>query len=319
MGSLSVLIAEDDAVSRRILQRAVEQYGHTCLAAADGQGAWAQFQRQPVDVVISDWVMPGYDGPALCELVRGHSESVYTYFILLTGLTDKAHFLKGMEAGADDYLTKPFDREELQARLLAAGRVMELHRRLGQQNADLAALNQALFDSARTDPLTGLGNRLRLWEDLQLVLARAERYGHQYAVALCDVDHFKKYNDQYGHQAGDLALRTVAQSIAGCCRQGDAAYRYGGEEFLVLLPEQDRLGATIALNRIRQAVQSLGIPHAGNPIGVVTLSAGIALAERAAVPSAEALLSRADAALYEAKDAGRNRVVLYAARALAAP
>src|SRR5690242_7963164 len=124
-------------------------------------------------------------------------------------------------------------------------------------------MNRALAESARTDPLTGLGNRLRLWEDLQSVHGQAERYGHRYAMALCDVDHFKAYNDRYGHPAGDEVLRAVGQMLAAQCRTADRAYRYGGEEFLVLLPGQAPDGAAIALNRMREALAALAIPHAG--------------------------------------------------------
>jgi len=137
----------------------------------------------------------------------------YTYVILLTVLGDKAHFLEGMEAGADDYLAKPFDAEELRARLIAAARVIALHQRLAHQNAELVDLNLALGESARTDPLTGLGNRLRLREDLEATHGRMERYGAQYALGLCDVDHFKAYNDRFGHPAGDAALRAVAVAL----------------------------------------------------------------------------------------------------------
>ncbi|HEY7063741.1 MAG TPA: diguanylate cyclase [Chloroflexota bacterium] len=312
MGSLRVLIAEDEAVSRRILQRAVDQCGHACQVAVDGRAAWDLFQQSEVDVIISDWMMPGLNGLELCQRVRAHPTAPYTYFILLTALGDKAHFLEGMHAGADDYLAKPFDQEELQARLLAGGRVIGLHRQLAQQNAQLAELNRALGESARTDPLTGLGNRLRLWEDLQSVHGQAERYGHRYAMALCDVDHFKAYNDRYGHPAGDEVLRAVGQTLAAQCRTADRAYRYGGEEFLVLLPGQARDGAAIALNRMRELLAALAIPHAGNsPPGVVTMSAGIAVMEPGAGQTAEALLANADAALYQAKNDGRNRVVVH--------
>ncbi|HEY7060211.1 MAG TPA: diguanylate cyclase [Chloroflexota bacterium] len=266
-----------------------------------------------MDVVISDWMMPEMDGLALCRRVRERDDDTrYTYSVLLTVLGDKEHFLEGMQTGADDYLTKPFDRDALQARLLAAGRVMALHRRLATQNAALAELNRALYESARTDPLTGLGNRLRLWEDLHALEARAERYGYQYAIGLCDVDRFKAYNDQYGHQAGDTALQQVGQTIAAHCRVGDTAYRYGGEEFLVVLPEQSRTSAAIAMDRIRRAVQGLAIPHAGNaPSGVLTLSSGVALPAAAAPQTIEALLHAADSALYAAKHAGRNRIVAH--------
>jgi two-component system, cell cycle response regulator len=311
MGSLRVLIAEDEIISRRILQRAVEQCGYECRVASDGRDAWEQFQQAEVDVIISDWLMPGLDGVDLCQLVRQHAEAPYTYFILLTALDDKAHLLEGMRAGADDYLAKPFDYEELEARLLAGGRVIALHRQLAQQNARLAELNRALAETARTDPLTGLGNRRRLWEDLQNLHGQAERYEQLYAVALCDVDHFKAFNDRYGHPAGDEALRRVAQALAAACRSADRAYRYGGEEFLVVLPGQSRVGAAVAMNRMRQAVEALAIPHEGNtPPGVLTLSVGIAAVEPSLRESAETLLATADAALYQAKGTGRNRVVV---------
>jgi diguanylate cyclase (GGDEF)-like protein len=312
MGSLRVLIADDEIISRRILQRAVEQCGHECQVAADGEEAWEQFQRSEVDVIISDWLMPGLDGLELCQRVRQHADASYTYFILLTALDDKEHLLEGMQAGADDYLGKPFDPEELQARLLAGGRVIGLHRQLAQKNAELAELNLALAETARTDPLTGLANRLRLGEDLKVIHSQAQRYEQVYALALCDVDHFKAYNDRYGHPAGDEALRAVGRTIAAQCRVSDRAYRYGGEEFLLVLPGQSRVGAAIALNRIREAVQALGIPHADNtPPGILTMSAGIAVAAAGTLDTAEALLAEADAALYLAKDAGRNRVVVH--------
>jgi diguanylate cyclase (GGDEF)-like protein len=314
MGGLRVLIADDEVVSRRILQFAVEASGHECRVTADGSEAWEVFQQTEVDVLITDWVMPIMTGPELCERVRAHPTEHYTYVILLTALDDKAHLLEGMKAGADDYLAKPFDAEELEARLLAAARVTALHRRLAQQNAELAELNRTLADLSRTDPLTGLGNRMRLREDLEVVQGQIDRYGMRYAVALCDVDHFKAYNDHYGHVAGDDALRAVAHTIDTSCRTGDRAYRYGGEEFLILMPAPDEAAAGTALERIRRNVQALAIAHAGNPpLGVLTLSGGIAMATRGAVNNPDALLAQADAALYQAKAAGRNGVMVYRA------
>ena len=149
-----------------------------------------------MDLVISDWMMPGIDGPALCRLIREDSRDGYTYFIFLTALGDKGHLLA---AGADDYLSKPLDGEELQVRLASAFRVTQLHRRLASQNEQLEKLNERLFEESREDPLKHLGNRLRLEEDLDVLQARSRRYGHRYAVALCDVDRFKEYNDSYGH------------------------------------------------------------------------------------------------------------------------
>jgi two-component system, cell cycle response regulator len=305
---LKILIAEDDAVSRTILRRAVEKLGHECLAASDGEEAWGLYKENPdIDVIISDWMMPGVDGLELCRRVRGDGRDGYTYFIFLTALGDREHLLQGLEAGADDYLSKPLDRDELGMRLTSALRVTELHRRLAFQNGELEKLNRMLFEQSRQDPLTSLGNRLRLREDLQVLQSRTERYGHSYAVALCDVDFFKAYNDRYGHLAGDDVLRQVAAAISSGLRGGDAAYRYGGEEFLIVLPEQDAEDAAATTDRLRRAVEDLGIPHAdGTPRGVVTISAGVAMSAEA--EDADALLKAADTALYAAKESGRNRV-----------
>ncbi|MEJ7840709.1 MAG: diguanylate cyclase [Rubrobacter sp.] len=305
---MKILIAEDDAVSRTILRRAVEKIGHECLAAADGEEAWGLYKENPdLDVIISDWMMPGVDGLELCRRVRGDGRGGYTYFIFLTALGDREHLLQGLEAGADDYLSKPLDRDELGMRLTSALRVTELHRRLAVQNGELEKLNRMLFEQSRQDPLTSLGNRLRLREDLQVLQSRTERYGHSYAAVLCDVDFFKTYNDRYGHLAGDDVLRRVAATISSGLRTGDTAYRYGGEEFLVVLPEQDAEAAAAITDRLRQAVEDLGIPHAdGTPSGVVTISAGVAVSTGSG--DADGLLKAADRALYAAKEAGRNRV-----------
>jgi two-component system, cell cycle response regulator len=310
---LRILIAEDDAVSRMILRRSVEKLGHDCLVAADGEEALELYRETPeVDLVISDWMMPGIDGLELCRLIRDEERDGYTYFIFLTALGDRDHLLMGLEAGADDYLSKPLDRDELQVRMISAFRVTQLHRRLAAQNKELGRLNRRLFDESREDPLTHLGNRLRLNEDLEVLQARAERYGHSYAVALCDVDRFKLYNDHYGHLAGDAVLQRVAGAIARQRRSGDTAYRYGGEEFLVILPEQTLEVATAAAGRLRTAVEELRIPHEGNePPGIVTLSVGVAAISTGHPTSADEVLKQADDALYRAKKAGRNRVATH--------
>ena len=308
---MRVLVAEDDAVSRTILQRAVQKRGHEVLAAEDGNRAWELYCADPdVDVIISDWMMPGVDGLELCRRVRAEEHGYdrgYTYFIFLTALGDREHLLQGLKAGADDYLSKPLDRDELEMRLTTALRVTDLHRRLAFQNRELEELNRMLFEQSRADPLTLLGNRLRLREDLEVLHGRAKRYGHNYAVVLCDIDHFKAYNDDYGHLAGDDGLRRVAEAISSGLRDGDAAYRYGGEEFLVVLPEQDVEMAAEIADRLRRSVEDLGIRHEANaPGGVVTISAGVAVL--AGSGDADDLLRKADEALYEAKEAGRNTV-----------
>ena len=293
-----------------ILRRSVEKLGHECLVAEDGEKALELYRKMPeVDLVISDWMMPGVDGLELCRLIREEERDGYTYFIFLTALGDRDHLLMGLGAGADDYLSKPLDRDELQVRLVSAYRVTQLHRRLAVQNEELERLNSRLFEQSREDPLTHLGNRLRLNEDLEVLQARWERYGHTYSVALCDVDVFKAYNDHYGHLAGDEVLKRVAEAIAHQRRSGDTAYRYGGEEFLVILPEQSLEASTAAADRLRKAVEELRIPHEANgPPGIVTVSVGVAAISTGKPTSTDELLKQADDALYRAKDAGRNRV-----------
>ncbi|HEX8682727.1 MAG TPA: diguanylate cyclase [Ardenticatenaceae bacterium] len=309
---MRVLIAEDDTSSRIILQRAVEQLGHECVAAKDGIEAWRLVREAPVDVIITDWMMPGMDGMELCRRVREEPRRTYTYVIFLTALADREHLLRGIRAGADDYLPKPLDRNELQVRLLVAARVTTLHQRFIEQNGELERLNLQLHDQARRDHLTNLGNRLRLQEELASLVGRVARYGHCYCAVLVDVDHFKLYNDHYGHAAGDAVLRTLADSLQKHNRTGDAAYRYGGEEFLIVLPEQTLDRAAIAVERLRQAVQALAIAHDGNHLsGVVTISAGISIMEPGDNKSVETWLKEADLALYQAKHMGRNRVVVY--------
>jgi diguanylate cyclase (GGDEF)-like protein len=215
---------------------------------------------------------------------------------------------------ADDYLSKPLDRDELGMRLVSARRVTELHRRLASQNEELERLNRRLFEQSREDPLTCLGNRLRLSEDLEAVRARAERYGHSYCVVLCDVDHFKSFNDRYGHLAGDEVLKQVAGAMRETLRSGDAAYRYGGEEFLAILPEQSLDSGARAAERLRREVEERGIPHeAKEPEAppVVTISAGVAALPADGTKSPDDLLKEADEALYRAKAKGRNAVAVY--------
>jgi two-component system cell cycle response regulator len=310
-----ILIAEDSAPARLILQRELSALGHECLVAEDGIAAWERFQGSGVDVVISDWMMPGLDGDELCRRVRSDPSEPYAYFVLLTSLQDRYHVVRGMEVGADDYLVKPFDRDELEARLLAAARVTTLHRRLAAQQAELEHLNAILFQDSRRDHLTGLGNRLRQAEDLEVLVSRSRRYGHTFAVALVDIDHFKAYNDTFGHLAGDGVLRSVASALVGQCRSGDTVYRYGGEEMLVVFAEQDLDSAAAAVERMRSHVEALAIPNGDEArAAAVTVSAGIAALEPADLSDVARLLRRADQALYEAKASGRNRVVVVGAR-----
>jgi two-component system chemotaxis response regulator CheY len=292
---MRVLIADDDPGTRLLVSAAVERLGHDCTIAADGADAWRRYQDAAPEVVITDWDMPGMDGTALASAIRAHHGNSYAYVIVLTGAADETAARSAMEAGADDLIVKPLEPAQLERKLIAAGRVTALHRRM--------------HDAARHDALTGIGNRLRLAEDLEAACGRVRRYGHAYCVALFDVDEFKPFNDAHGHLGGDEALRAVAGALRGAVRSGDQVYRYGGEEFLVLLAEQSLESAALAAERLRAAVEALAIPHPAG--GVLTVSAGVAgLDARTCTP--DELLERADRALYRAKEAGRNRVEVHA-------
>jgi two-component system chemotaxis response regulator CheY len=301
-----ILLVDDEPLARLALQAAVERLGHQWTAAEDGEAGWRRFVEDEPDVLITDLLMPRLDGLELCRRVRTHAATHqgYTYVILTTVLGDREDVARGMEAGADDYLVKPVEPFDLQMRLVAARRVTDLHRELARFRAELSTL-------AHTDPLTRLGNRLALEEDLKALDARGRRYGRGYCLAMCDIDRFKAYNDSLGHHAGDDALRAVADNIKRELRAGDGVYRYGGEEFLIVLPEQTLETARIAAERVRSAVERLAMPHTAVPEGVVTLSVGISAYRPGGGGTVGELLEQADAALYRAKAAGRNRVALY--------
>jgi two-component system cell cycle response regulator len=287
---MHVLIADDDPGTRLVVSAAVERLGHECTITEDGAQASKRCLEDAPDVVITDWEMPEMDGAELTRRIRSQDDAPYPHVIVLTARADQARALLTMQAGADDIVHKPLRRDELERMLVGAARVTALHRRLHRD--------------ARQDALTGLGNRHRLDEDLAAMQARAERYGHRWCVALLDLDRFKGYNDGAVSRANAL-LRRVTRTLSETVRGGDTVYRYGGEEFLVLLPEQTLETAALAAERLRAGVERLAVPHADG--GVVTISAGVAGPPEAG-DDAEALVRRAHEALYAAKAAGRNRV-----------
>ncbi len=305
---MNVLVADDDATSRRIVELALETLGHECRTVNDGDEAWEEFRSWRPDTVISDWMMPGLTGLQLCRAIRAHPIGSYTYFIMVTTQGTNDEVIEGMNAGVDDFMVKPLDVDDLRARLLAATRVTSLHRQLTHQQNELERLNDELTAIARRDPLTGLGNRRALDEGLDTLEARASRYGHRYCMALMDVDHFKSYNDTYGHQAADRILEAVTTELSDHIRKGDALYRYGGDEFLCIFPEQTLPSGWLAVERMRQGVQRLAIPHTGISPGVLTVSAGLAVLDPEHPKPASDVLKEADDALYRAKQLGRNRV-----------
>ena len=303
---MKVLAVDDDPMTLMIVSGVVESAGHECLTASDGDMAWDLLRSSGAEVVISDWRMPGMDGLELCRRIRAVTDR-YTYIVLATSRSDGAQVLEGMLAGADDYLTKPLDLADLRVRLIAAERVTALHARLADQQAELERLNVELAATARIDALTGLRNRRALAEELPGLLARCERHGHELSAVMLDVDHFKAYNDRFGHPAGDEALRKVAAVLLSAGRQADLFYRYGGEEFLCLFP-QGGAAAAAAAGRLLREVHALQIGHPGSAHAILTMSAGVATWSQKGALTESALLGDADEALYAAKAEGRNLV-----------
>lgn len=303
---MKVLVVDDDQVGLAVLRAAVQTLGHEVAVARDGVQAWHLLTTEPFDVLVTDREMPGLDGLDLCRRLRAREDARYTSVILLTGHDAADEALEGMQAGADDYLSKPLRPHELRLRLIAAQRITDLHDRLHRQQEQLTVLTAEQHELARRDPLTGLSNRRALLEELERLEQRYRRYGHGYAIGLIDVDRFKSYNDAAGHLAGDEVLRRVGQALAGDVRELDGLYRYGGEEFVCLLVG-DALQAPVALERLRQCVEALGLPHPARPGEVVTITAGVATRAPRHL-GAEDLLAEADDALYRGKESGRNRV-----------
>jgi two-component system chemotaxis response regulator CheY len=291
---MRLLVADDDASQRRLLTVHLTRTGHEVEAVTDGLAAWDQVQREHYRFVITDWMMPGIDGPELIRRIRAASLPGYTYIILLTALEGKEQVVEGLEAGADDYLTKPFNAAELKMRVSIGERILNLEARLKEM--------------ATHDRLTGLFNRQAFDHRLADEIARVLRYQRPLSLIMLDLDHFKTYNDAHGHLRGDALLSELGSLLLAGVRSTDFVARYGGEEFAILLPETGRASAMVVAEKIRAVVEAYPFPlRDSQPGGRVTLSVGTASCpEDVADPTN--LLETADQALYRAKRAGRNRV-----------
>jgi two-component system chemotaxis response regulator CheY len=307
---LDVLVVDDDPHARVALCSAITRLGHHCRGAASGIEALAAHAEQRADVIVCDWTMPGIDGMELCRRARAFDVGTYTYLLFVSGHARKRDFVEAVRAGADDYLTKPIDLDDLEARLIGAARIVRAYRRLAKSNVVLHHDSEVSFRAARIDALTQVANRLQLEEDIEALQSKIARYGRPVAVAMCDLDGFKRYNDRYGHPAGDEALRRVAQAIQSTLRRADQVYRYGGEEFLTVLHEQPMAAAVAAMERVRAAIEGLAIEHApGSRFPVLTVSVGVASADPAGGQSVQKAIVRADEALYRVKGDGGNGVL----------
>ena len=303
---MKILVAEDDPVSRRLLEVTLGKWGYEVVTCADGQAAWDALKAPDApQLVILDWMMPLLDGLQVCKNVRNPAErpaEPYVYIILLTAKSQKTDMVTGLEAGADDYLTKPFDAQELRMRLRAGRRILDLL-------DELVRAREIMREQSRKDSLTQLCTRATVLELLKHELDRSQRTSVDrdapVSVILADLDHFKHINDTYGHLAGDVVLREAARRMRDAVRPYDSIGRYGGEEFLLVLSNCDTIGAVALAERLLQAVRKDTIVLAEDTVSV-TLSAGVATS--GVMQDPETLVGAADAALYRAKRGGRNRV-----------
>ena len=295
---MSILLVEDSVIDRHQIAGYLQDWGLDFQAVGDGGEAWELMQKPDApDLLLLDWMLPGIDGIDLCRKIRmAGTDGKYFYIVMLTAKDRKQDLLAAMAAGADDYLAKPVDPSELKARILVGKRILELH--------------NSLRFAATHDFLTGLMNRAEILAGLSRELARSQRTGQPVAIIMGDIDHFKQINDSLGHAAGDEALKDVARKMKSDLRPYDLAGRYGGEEFLLILPTCPLAAAT---HRAEQVRLSLAKSPILTPFGSIplTLSMGVTVCPPDAELQLEELLRQADQALYSAKQAGRNRVEAY--------
>ncbi len=297
---MQVLVVEDSPVYRRLLGGRLEDWGFQPKIVESGEQAWRHIQQpDSPKLVLLDWVLPDFDGIELCKRIRSRTaQAAYTYVILLTGKDGQQDLLRAMEAGADDYIAKPFQDLELRARLLVGKRIVELQQ-------ELISARESMRHAAMHDPLTNLLNRAAMMEFLGRELERGRRDRKPVGVVLVDIDHFKRVNDTYGHLGGDEALKEVARRLQARLRVYDGVGRYGGEEFLLLLAGCDLMTTIIRADQLRAHIAGSPI-RCGKSSTTITVSMGVANSE--AVGDIQLLLKQADLGLYRAKEKGRNRV-----------
>jgi len=298
---MRVLIAEDDAVSRRVLEVRLAKWGYDVVTVENGsRAAEALAAKDAPRLAILDWMMPGMDGIEVLREVRAAGRQSYVYVILLTARGRREDVVAGLEEGADDYVVKPFNANELEARLRAGRRIVELH-------AELTEARDGLRYQATHDPLTGLWNRGEGTATLERELERMRREGHSLAVAMIDLDHFKSINDTHGHAVGDSVLKEAAARMRGSVRPYDVVCRYGGEEFFVILPNNTRDQAMSLAERIRLRLREAPAETEAGDV-FVTASIGVAIGGAGDEIDIDGLFAAADAALYRAKQCGRDQV-----------
>jgi diguanylate cyclase (GGDEF)-like protein len=300
---VKILIADDESVSRRMLQGLLTKWGYEVIAAENGKAAWDLLNVPDAPrIALLDWMMPGLNGVDVCKKVRFHRPDPYTYILLLTAKDAKESVVEGLESGADDYLTKPFHPQELKARLRVGLRLLELEDTLVQAR-------EVMRFKATHDALTGVWNRGTILETMEREIVRSRREGVSLGVIIGDLDHFKAVNDTYGHPIGDRVLRETVSRMQSCVRSYDFIGRYGGEEFLVLLPGCGVDATSDKANQLRAAIAQQPMETESGALRI-TMSLGGAATANWPDDNAKQILQIADLALYRAKHEGRNRVAM---------
>jgi two-component system, cell cycle response regulator len=298
---MRVLVADDDTASRKLLMATLSGWGYEPIAAATGAEALAVLSEDgPPTIALLDWEMPGVSGPEVCRILRARPSSDYTYLILVSGRGSRDDVVVGMDAGADDYLVKPVDPREMRVRIRAGRRIVDLQSQLIRARDDL-------HHRATHDVLTGVWNRAGVMDRLAAEVSRAHRDGRPLSIALLDLDHFKNINDSHGHATGDEVLKQTGARLRDVLRTYDVVGRWGGEEFLLVLPGAGARDCATVTERVRIAFDASPFETAGGRLGV-TASIGAATLTVGSREQSDAFVGRADAALYDAKRSGRNRV-----------
>lgn len=300
--SNSVLIIDDSVTVREQIIRTLESFNlfSRYYEAEDGLEGFKKLLSSPVDIILCDLEMPRIDGFKFLSMLKARPDLQDVPVIILTGMNDRERKIKGLEQGASDYITKPFDHEELVARV-------KVHLKIKKLQDELKRSNELLLELSNTDHLTGLFNRRYMMEALDKEVQRSVRKGGTLSLIILDIDHFKQVNDNFGHLQGDVVLQKVALQLQKELRSYDCAARYGGEEFVAILPDSSLKEAMFVADRIRLAVQATKFSGPLAKLGL-TVSLGVASFSPEHTPSVDDFIKLADDALYRAKTNGRNRV-----------
>ncbi|MGA1862350.1 diguanylate cyclase [Deferribacter thermophilus] len=302
LDNLKVLIVEDDKDYIELTTIYLQKWGYDYVVSTNGKSAIECLKNdKDIGLMLLDWMLPDTTGVEICEYVRNNILDRYVYIVMVTGKKEKKDVIEALKKGADDYISKPYDYEELNVRIHSGFRILKLERRLKESY-------QKLYEMATHDALTGILNRGAIEKKLKREVERGKRIGHEVGVILIDIDNFKRINDEYGHQIGDIVLQDVAEVLETNCRRYDYVGRYGGEEFLIVLPGLNSYSTSKVAERIRKEVENRSF-HAVNIDLKVTISLGVCSTKEA--QDIKDLIKKADEALYKAKREGKNRTVVY--------